>query len=144
MFKIPLTYLTYEGKQTSKDFYFNLNKGEIAEVHMSLPGGIDGFLDTLSGTPEPADVVMVFRTIILKAYGKRTPDGRFFKSKELSDEFAASDAYSELFLKFMDNEDDFVTKFMEGTISAPIGTIQKILDENPKIEEVKAAMTSEF
>ena len=54
----------------------------------------------------------------------------FIKSKELSEEFAASDAYSELFLKFLDNEDDFVNKFLEGAIVAPPGTLQKILEEN--------------
>lgn len=144
MFKMTLKYMGFDGKEREKDFYFNLTKGEIAEIHMSLPGGIDGFLDTLSGNPEPADVVTVFRTIILKSYGKRTPDGKFYKSKELSDEFAATDAYSELFLKFLDNDDDFITKFMEGTISAPIGTIQKILEDNPKIEEAKAALATEF
>ena len=144
MFKLPLTYLDYEGKEKTKDFYFNLTKGEIAEIHWSLPGGIDGFLDTLSGSPNVADIVMVFKTIILKAYGKRTPDNRFFKSQELSEEFAATDAYSELLLKFLDNEDDFVTKFLEGAISAPVGTIQKILEDNPKIEEVKASLESDF
>lgn len=144
MFKLPLTYLDYSGKEQTRDFYFNLTKGEIAEVHWSLPGGIDGFLETLNGSPEVAEVISVFKTLILKSYGKRTPDGKFYKSKELSEEFAASDAYSELFLKFLDNEDDFVNKFLEGTISAPVGTIHKLLEENPKIDEVKEAFSSEL
>lgn len=144
MFKLPITYVGFDGKEKTRDFYFNLTKGEIAEMHLSLPGGFDGFLDRLNDEPNVEDIVTVFKKLILKSYGKRTADNKFIKSKELSEEFAATDAYSELFLKFLDNEDDFVNKFLEGAINAPVGTIQKILEDNPKLKDAGEALSNEF
>lgn len=136
MLKQTITYIGFDGKEKTKDFYFNLTKGEITEIHLSLPGGLDGFLDKLNDDPSVEDIVEVFKKIILKAYGKRTATNGFIKSKEISQEFAATDAYSELFLKFLDNEDDFVNKFLEGAIVAPPGTLQKIIEENKKDDEI--------
>ena len=144
MIKIPITYVGFDGKERTRDFYFNLNKGEIAEIHLSLPGGFDGFLEKLNEDPDVNDVVTVFKELILKSYGKKNMSNNFVKSKEISEEFAATDAYSELFLKFLNNEDDFVNKFLEGAINAPVGTIQKIIDENPKLKDVEAPAFNEL
>lgn len=138
MLKQTITYIGFDGKEKTRDFYFNLTKGEITEIHLSLPGGLDGFLNRLNDDPSVEDIVEVFKKIILKAYGKRTASNGFIKSKEISEEFAATDAYSELFLKFLDNEDDFVNKFLEGAIVAPPGTLQKILADNK--EETEATV----
>lgn len=135
MLKQTITYIGFDGKEKTRDFYFNLTKGEITEIHLSLPGGLDGFLDRLNDEPSVEDIVEVFKKIILKSYGKRTASNGFIKSKEISEEFAATDAYSELFLKFIENEDDFVTKFLEGAIVAPPGTLQKIIEDAKKDTE---------
>ena len=144
MFKLPITYVGFDGKEKTRDFYFNLTKGEIAEMHFSLAGGFDGFLARIQDDPDVDDIVQVFKKLILKSYGKRTSDNKFIKSKEISEEFAATDAYSELFLKFLDNEDDFVNKFLEGAINAPVGTIHKIIEENPKLKDGGESFSSEF
>lgn len=130
MFKLPITYIDFTGKERTKDFFFNLTKSDIMEIHLALPNGLDGFIDSLNDDPEVEDVIEVFKKIILKAYGKRTNTNAFIKSKELSQEFAATDAYSELFLKFLDNEDDFVMKFLEAAITAQPGELKKIFEEN--------------
>ena len=144
MFKLPITYVGFDGKEKTRDFYFNLTKGEIAEMHLSLPGGFDGFINRINDEPNVSDVISVFKQLILKSYGKRTAENKFIKSKEISEEFAATDAYSELFLKLLDNEDDFVNKFLEGVINAPVGSIQKMLEENPQLKETGEAFSSEF
>lgn len=143
MFKIPITYKGFDGKEKTRDFYFNLNPGEIAEMHISLPGGFDGFIERINDEPDVRDVISVFKELILKAYGKRTADNKFIKSKEISEEFAATDAYSELFLKFL-NEKDFINTFLEGAVNAPMGTIQKIIDENPELKEASDVIPSDF
>ncbi len=144
MFKLPITYIGFDGKEKTRDFYFNLTKGEIAEIHLALPGGLDGFINRVQDDPSVADMIAVFKMLILKSYGKRTAENKFIKSKEISEEFAATDAYSELFLKFLDDEDDFVNKFLEGTINAPVGTIQKIIEENPSIKDAGEFVSNEF
>ena len=131
MFKQTITSLDFNGKEKTADYYFNLTKGEIAKIHLALPGGLDGFIDKLKTDPDVNSIISVFEMLILKSYGKKTIDNKFIKSQEISEEFAATDAYSELFLKFIDNEDDFVTKFLEGTVNVPLDTIHKILAENP-------------
>lgn len=141
MFKQTITSLDFNGKEKTADYYFNLTKGEIAKIHLSLPGGLDGFIDKLKTDPDVDSIINVFETLILKSYGKRTADGKFIKSKEISEEFAATDAYSELFLKFIDNDNDFVTKFLEGVINVPLDTIQKILAENP-IESIEVNLNA--
>lgn len=144
MYKLPLTYVGLDGKEKTKDFYFNLTKGEITKIHLSLPGGFDGFLQRLEDEPEVNDVLNVFEKLILTSYGKRTPEGKFIKSKELTEEFYASDAYSELLLKFLDNEDDFANKFLEGAINVPLGDVQKMIDENPELKKISASLNNEF
>lgn len=136
MFKIPVTYNTFDGVQKTKDFYFNLTRAELARMHLSIPGGFDGFMARLKDNPEWDDVDSVFEKIILTAYGKRTPAGKFIKDKEYSQEFAASDAYSEVFLMFLNNEDNFVDKFLSGCLNVPLEEVTKVIDEQtpPKIE----------
>lgn len=135
MFKLPITYLGFDGKEKTRDFYFNLTKGEIAEMNYTIPGGLDGFLNRLNDEPNADDIITTFKMLILKSYGKRTPDGRFIKSKELSEEFSATDAYSELFLKFIENADGFVDKFLEGVVNAAPGTMSKIVESHPEVSE---------
>lgn len=144
MFKLPITFTGQDGKEKTRDFYFNLTKGEIAELNFSIPGGLEGFMNRLNDEPEVEDVITVFKKLILKSYGKRTAENKFIKSKELSEEFSASEAYSELFLKFLDNEDDFVNKFIEGILNVPAGSLQKAIEENPELRNVEQNFQSEF
>ena len=148
MFKVPLKYRTFSGEEKEGTFYFNLNKGEMAKLHVIIPGGLDGIAEKLKTDAEVSDIVNVFEKIILMSYGKRTAEGRFVKSKEYTDEFAASDAYSELFMKFLQNDDDFVNKFMEGIMNVPAGEFKKAIEEAaPQIEVLKAGsddISSEF
>lgn len=143
MFKLPITYLGFDGKEKTKDFYFNLTKGEVAELNFMIPGGLDGFLQGLQDDPNVKYIISTFKLLILKSYGKRTPDGKFIKSDELSEEFAATDAYSELFIKFINDEGDFVTKFLEGTLNAPVGLVQKAIEESKGAAKEVAEETSD-
>jgi len=144
MFKMPITYTGFDGKEKTKDFYFNLNKGEIAEINYSVPGGLDGFISKLNDDPDVSDVIEVFKMIIIKSYGRRTTDNKFIKSKTISEEFAASDAYSELFLKFLENEDNFVNTFLEGAINVPAETMHEVLSDASAEAVVESAIPSDI
>lgn len=59
----------------------------------------------------------VFKDIILKSYGKKSDDGkRFIKSKELSEEFSQTEAYSELMVELIKDENAAST-FVNGLIN---------------------------
>lgn len=136
MFKMPVTYRTFDGKEVTKDFYFNLNKGEIAELNFEFEGGFEAWLENIQDDPNIPDMMKVFKELILKAYGKRLPNGQYVKTEEYTSAFAASDAYSEVFLKFIENENDFVNKFLEGAMNIPPEEMKKTLEENNKFKSL--------
>lgn len=144
MYKHPITYKDFDGKEKTRDFYFNLTEGEILELHLSLDGGFDGFISRLQDDYDPRDVIKVFRSLILKSYGKRTAEGKFIKSDELSEEFAATGAYSSLFLELLENKDNFANTFLERVINVPVGSVQKMIDENPKLKETEETFSKDF
>ncbi|MEG1515802.1 MAG: hypothetical protein RSD95_13010, partial [Clostridia bacterium] len=58
----------------------------------------------------------LFKEIVLRAYGEKSADGkRFIKSKELSDGFTQTEAYSELFIELIVNG-DAMAAFINGII----------------------------
>lgn len=143
MLKYPISYIDFEGNQKTRDFYFNLTRGEILKIHMSIPGGIDGFIERLNDEPSVSDVIEVFEKIVLASYGKRTTDNKYIKSKEISEEFSASDAYSELLIKFIENEDDFVNKFLQGVMNVTPEELKK-LSETPELNTIKESLPADL
>lgn len=127
MIKVPITYLTQTGNEVTKDFWFNLNKADLVKINMSIPGGLEAFMNRTADELTWDDIDNVYEQLILTAYGTRTKDGKFIKSKVLTQEFAASDAYSEVYLKFLQNEDDFATKFLEGAVNMPKEEVAKAI-----------------
>lgn len=100
MIKKTIKYVDYNGVERVEDFYFNLSKAELAEMEMTLDGGLSNFLEELSQSKDNKRIVEIFKEIIFKTYGEKSPDGRrFIKNKELSDEFAQTEAFSELFME---------------------------------------------
>jgi hypothetical protein len=100
MLKKTINYTDYNGMERKEDFYFNLNKAEVAEMELSTEGGLAEMIQKIVSSKDTPSIVKIFKDLILKAYGEKTPDGkRFVKSKELSDAFAQTEAYSELFME---------------------------------------------
>ena len=60
----------------------------------------------------------IFDKIIRMSYGKRSIDGKHFEKKpEYADSFLASEAYSELFMEFMQDADK-ASEFINGIVSS--------------------------
>lgn len=116
MLKKTVTYVDYNGVERTEDFYFNLSKAEITEMELSVEGGLSKMLEDVVNSKDNKQIISVFKEIILKAYGEKSADGRrFVKSKELSEEFAQTEAYSELFIELALDEKaaaDFINGIM--------------------------------
>ena len=97
MVKKTLTYTDYNGTKRTEDFYFNLSKAEMAEMEMSVNGGLSDMLTNIVNAHDMPSIIKIFKEILLKTYGVKTPDGRFEKSEELSKKFSETAAYSDLF-----------------------------------------------
>lgn len=99
MDKRTMTYTNYNGEKITEDFYFNLTKAEILEMEMTTQGGMAEYIKSVVNAKNTSEIVKIFKELILKAYGKKSADGRrFIKSDELREEFSQTEAYSDLFM----------------------------------------------
>ena len=122
MYRKKITYTDYNGVERTEDFYFNFTKAELAEMELTTNGGFGEYIQTIIDAKDQAQIVKVFKELVLKAYGEKSPDGRrFVKSEEISNAFAQTEAYSELFMELASNTDEAAKFFSAITpeVSAP-------------------------
>ena len=118
MLKKTIAYTDYNGVDRKEDFFFNLTKAEITEMEMSTSGGLTELINRVVATQDAPTIIKIFKDLILKAYGQKSLDGkRFIKSKELSEEFAQTEAYSILFMELA-TDADAAAAFVNGIIPA--------------------------
>lgn len=100
MLKKTITYTDYNGEERTEDFYFNLTPAELTEMEYSSDIPMSSLIDRLSKSKDVPETIKIFKELILKAYGEKSPDGRrFIKSEELSTAFSQTEAYNELFME---------------------------------------------
>ena len=120
MIKKTITYTDYNGVERTENFYFNLSKAEVMEMEMTAEGGMAEFIQKIVDAKDAPSIIRVFKDLVLKAYGVKSDDGRrFIKSKELSDEFAQTEAYSQIFMELATNSDE-AAKFVNGIVPADL------------------------
>ena len=131
MHKEVIKYTDYDGNERSETFYFNLSKAEITEMELSVTGGLSESLKSIVEKKDVPNTIAVIKDLILKSYGVKSPDGkRFIKSKELSEEFSQTEAYSELFMKML-GDSEYAAGFMNSIIPADLAkAAQEYSDQN--------------
>lgn len=116
MIKKTIKYTDYNGVERVEDFYFNLSKAEITEMELSVEGGMSKMLEDIVKSNDNKEIIGIFKELILKAYGEKSEDGkRFIKSKELTEGFAQTEAFSELFVELALNENK-AAEFVNGIV----------------------------
>lgn len=116
MLKKTIEYTDYNGVERKEDFYFNLTEAEITEMELSTAGGLAEMVNKIVAAQDTASIVKIFKELVLKAYGEKSPDGRrFMKSKELSDAFSQTEAYSKLFMELA-TDDKSAANFVNGIV----------------------------
>ena len=119
MLKKTVTYTDYNGLERTEDFYFNLSKAELMEMQAGTPGGYGEMLQAIVDAKDLPVLIKLFKELILKSYGVKSPDGRrFIKSKELSDEFAQTEAFVKLYMEMV-TDDKAAAAFANGIIPQP-------------------------
>lgn len=100
MLKLTRTYLDYNEVSRTEDFYFNLTQAEVTELELSVDGGLVEMINRIIAAKDGKQIIGLFKDIILRAYGEKSPDGRkFIKNQEIRDAFAQTQAYSDLFME---------------------------------------------
>lgn len=120
MRKETIKYTDYNGEERTETFYFNLSKAEITEMELSVDGGFSESLKVIVEKKDVPRTVQTIKELILKSYGEKSPDGkRFVKSKEISEAFSQTEAYTELFMKML-SDSKYAAEFMNSIIPADL------------------------
>lgn len=121
MLKKVITYTDFDGNKKSGTYYFNMTRTDGIELYSNedFRRGID-YLNDLRNknaavTASDSDVIILlkmFKLLILKTYGARTPDGESFiktaaDGHSLALDFEQTAAYDELFMSFVNNPKEF-------------------------------------
>lgn len=134
MFKKTVKYTDYNDQERVEDFYFNLTKAEVLEMELSTTGGLSAMIQGVIDAKDTPQLIKIFKELVLKAYGKKSADGRrFIKSPELTEEFAQTEAYSDIFMELATN-DEAATAFVQGI--TPKG-LDSYAANRPVLNEVK-------
>lgn len=114
MFKKTITYTDYNDVERTETFYFNLTKAEVLEMELSTTGGLSVMIQGIIDSKDTPQLIKIFKELVLKAYGEKSPDGRrFIKSPEITEAFAQTEAYSEIFMELA-TDDKVATAFVQG------------------------------
>lgn len=131
MLKKTITYTDYDGRERTEDFYFNLTKAELIEMDFSAKGGMQKLLKQITETNDRKRLIELAKDLILRSYGVKSEDGRrFVKSKELSEEFSQTEAFSELFME-VGTDDGAAVAFVKGILPQGLAAeVDKAAAEN--------------
>lgn len=112
-----IDYVDFNGVKRSENFMFNFMESEIQEMNLRYPdGGLKGRLQKIIDEQDPDTIVDYFKSLIMDSYGVKSDDGkRFEKSKELSEAFSQTPAYSKLFMALSTNTQAAI-EFVNGII----------------------------
>lgn len=128
MLKKTMTYTDYNGETRKEDFYFNMTRAEVTEMELSIEGGLSDMIKRVTEAKDVPSIIKIFKDLVLRAYGQKSPDGkRFIKSKELSEEFSQTEAYSDLFMELATNSTAaaaFVNGIMPQNIEAKSAALE--------------------
>lgn len=122
MIKKTFEFEDYNGVKRKVDHYFNLTKAEIMEMELGTAGGLAEMIQRVVDAQDTPSIVKIFKDLILKAYGEKSPDGmKFVKiapdGHKLADDFAQTEAYSMLFMELA-TDADAAAAFINGIVPA--------------------------
>ena len=129
MLKKTITYMDYNDQERTETFYFHLSEAEIAEMELSTKGGLQETLKRIIDSKDIQELSKLFKNLILKSYGVKSPDGRnFIKNEEVLNDFIQTPAYSDLYMELATNAD--------AAINFVLGLLPKKLVDNIPQEEI--------
>jgi hypothetical protein len=118
--KKTITFNDLDGNPVTEDFYFHLNKAEIAELQYGMEGGLSAHLREIANSGNPGLLLSTFKGLILKTVGRRSEDGRrFVKNQEITDDFAQTDAYASMFMELCTNA-NAAAEFINSVVPADL------------------------
>lgn len=112
MFIDKVTYKDYDGNEVTEELHFNLTTAECYEFDFLTEGGLEPYLERIQEERDRKELLKVFKTILSRSFGVRRGKG-FYKSDTIREDFEASPAYSEMFMKLA-TDGDYTSAFITG------------------------------
>lgn len=108
MYAKKIKYTDFNGTEQERTFLFNLTEAELMEMETSVDGGLRAYGQRIIECQNVPEVMKLFKELILMSYGEKSADGnRFIKYDpvrgRLADEFVQTNAYSELYMEFLEH-----------------------------------------
>lgn len=116
MLKKSITFEDFNGVSHTKDFYFNLTKADLAVLEIQEKEGLVAMLQDIIQSDDRKKMIGVVKSLITMSYGIKSSDGmKHEKSADISRDFEATNAYSELFFELCTDADENL-KFVVGIL----------------------------
>ena len=150
MFSRTFEYTGYDGQPHKETWWFNLSEAELYELELGAVGGVNGMMNRMLREEQPDKIVAMFKSIILKAVGERSADGRRFLKKEklgepwgeVAEDFRETPAYAQLFTELV-SSGEALTAFLKGAIPAELAEKLNQAEAEAKENEVKELPSEE-
>ena len=141
MYKYEAKYIDFDGSEVKEDLWFHLTKAEITEMEYSVGGGLINTIQRLQKEQDIGQIINLIKNIVLKSFGEKVMDRqgreRFIKTEAGREVFQATEAYSSMFMGFLENPDSF-NAFLIGIL--PVDMQKDVKDELSK--NGQAALTA--
>lgn len=133
MLKKTIAYKDFNGNDRNEEFWFHMSEAELAEMQLSVNGGMESLMRQIINTRDTARLIKIFKDLVLNSYGEKSLDGRLFqKSPELSRAFSQTPAYSILFMELATDADK-AAEFLNGIVPDSIkAKVQEGMKQAPK------------
>lgn len=121
MLKETVKYKNYNDEEVTQTCYFDLNEAEIAEMELSVHGGLAEMIQEASNTQDEPTLWKIFKDMVLKSYGEKSADGmHFMKSEEISHKFMCTKAFSIIMMNLV-HDSKYSAKFINGIVPEGAG-----------------------
>ena len=102
MYCEKMKYTDFDGNVREEELRFNLTQAELLEWELTTEGGMQKLLETIVAEKDKVKLAEMFRTIVLKAYGVKSADGKRFAKiidgHRVSEDFVQTQAYSDFMM----------------------------------------------
>ena len=99
-------------------------------MELSKAGGLSETIKKIVATKDVPQVMAMFKEIILKSYGEKSPDGRrFIKSEQLATEFTQTGAYDILMMELIGDPEkaaNFINSIIPAELREEVEKQQKV------------------
>lgn len=140
MYKKLMTYEDFDGNERTEELYFNLTEQEVTEYQLSHNGGITTLINRIIQAQDWKSMVEYWKEFILMCYGVKSDDGRrFIKNDAVREEFASTNAFSDLFM-LLSTDDNEAAKFVNNIL--PKKMRERLSGMEGELKDIRNASSS--